>query len=586
PTGNQPSRGPPPSPGIEEEEDGDSDSEDSTSQHITEDQVDGLFVKHNPKIRNKSPSDLERKLKRKKALKKKGSKNGSLEAALAQIADPEGTGVMEGDGYDSSSAQERRDSGLGDFTSGVLAPELDSPGADASNSTTVGANSASHRVPVRRQSRIAINASHFTLKFGGGDGQREDLEVVSAVHNRPTTLREAIESVLESRNLDINNVNVFIEKSRTPLPINSDTVFLAGNTLEIKAKGVSSGPRLPLDTTWQCRLVTSRDTISDSARGPGLELVEYLVQPCEHPTGSDSRSTARAAHLCEDEAKRRIRADEIPTHVSDVVDADVIHGIIQSLNVDHLPYETLKLSNKVVLDETDVANRDKPDNHCPRSEGVFPGRRVSSCLSSKRSGEFSKGGSVKSFQRRAVNCLANPGSKRLQPGRAVKCPPGKMDRARVPGLPSVKSAPSVVEFLIDGMAIRFTAVDSHQVACNDPVFAFCERATAGNLSALRESFFNVGTSHGISNVRIELSVQDIGSLSLYCLNHSSGFVGNQLLVEGPRSRPPQPVFYPREENILVFKAGSLATALFTDLVEGKALTINREVSLKLAAALH
>ncbi|RUS79073.1 hypothetical protein EGW08_013159, partial [Elysia chlorotica] len=135
-----------------------------------------------------------------------------------------------------SSAQERRDSGLGDFTSGALAPELDSPGADASNSATSGGGPASHRVPVRRQSRIAINASHFTLKFSGGDGQREDLEVVAAVHNRPTTLREAIESVLESRNLDINNVNVFIEKSRTPLPINSDTVFLAGNTLEIKEK--------------------------------------------------------------------------------------------------------------------------------------------------------------------------------------------------------------------------------------------------------------------------------------------------------------------------------------------------------------
>ncbi|GFS12672.1 pleckstrin domain-containing family G member [Elysia marginata] len=220
----------------QEEEDGDSDSEDSSSQHITEDQVDGLFVKHNPKIRNKSPSDLERKLKRKKALKKKGSKNGSLEAALAQIADPEGTGLMDVEGYDSSSVQERRDSGLGDFTSGVLAPDLDSPGADPGSSATSGGSAANQRVPVRRQSRIAINSSHFTLKFGGGDGQREDLEVVAAVHNRPTTLREAIESVLESRNLDINNVNVFIEKSRTPLPINSDTVFLAGNTLEIKGE--------------------------------------------------------------------------------------------------------------------------------------------------------------------------------------------------------------------------------------------------------------------------------------------------------------------------------------------------------------
>ncbi|GFN96429.1 hypothetical protein PoB_002293500 [Plakobranchus ocellatus] len=225
---------PPYSPGIEEEEDGESDSEDSSSQYITEDQVDGLFVKHNPKIRNKSPSDLERKLKRKKALKKKishGSKSESLEAALAQIADPEGTGCMDAEDSEPNTSQERRDSSVGDSAPRSATIELENSSVDSGDA----ANGAGpQRLPVRRQSRVAVNSSHFTVKFGGGDGQREDLEVVAAVHN--TTLREAIESVLESRNLDINSVNIFIEKSRTPLPINSDTVFLVGNTLEIKEK--------------------------------------------------------------------------------------------------------------------------------------------------------------------------------------------------------------------------------------------------------------------------------------------------------------------------------------------------------------
>jgi len=41
---------------------------------------------------------------------------------------------------------------------------------------------------------------------------------------------------LERRSIDISSVNAFIEKSNTPLPMSSDTSFLAGNTLEIKGR--------------------------------------------------------------------------------------------------------------------------------------------------------------------------------------------------------------------------------------------------------------------------------------------------------------------------------------------------------------
>ncbi|XP_025083747.1 uncharacterized protein LOC112557874 isoform X3 [Pomacea canaliculata] len=80
------------------------ESDSAEDWHHDEDTVDGLslFVKKPSKDfkRNKSPSEVERKLKRKKAVKKKSfSKNDSfsapaLEAALAQIACPEGPDMM------------------------------------------------------------------------------------------------------------------------------------------------------------------------------------------------------------------------------------------------------------------------------------------------------------------------------------------------------------------------------------------------------------------------------------------------------------------------------------------------------------
>ncbi|XP_012944341.1 pleckstrin homology domain-containing family G member 5 [Aplysia californica] len=211
---------------------------------VIDDQTDGLFVKHNSKIRNKSPSDLERKLKRKKALKKKisNSKNQeALEAALAQIADPEGSETAQGHRMEVEGSAEartagdmsaRRDSGLGEAGTGVS-----EDAGDGDSPQTPGGGVG--RVPVRRQSRVALIDGHFTVKFGSADGQREDLEVVAA--NPGATLREALHPVLDRRRIDMGQINVFIEKSRTPLPLESPTVFLVGNTVEVKEKDDKDG---------------------------------------------------------------------------------------------------------------------------------------------------------------------------------------------------------------------------------------------------------------------------------------------------------------------------------------------------------
>uniref|UniRef100_A0A2C9L435 DH domain-containing protein n=1 Tax=Biomphalaria glabrata TaxID=6526 RepID=A0A2C9L435_BIOGL len=48
--------------------------------------------------------------------------------------------------------------------------------------------------------------------------------------------RETIAPLLERRNLDLYGVNVFLEKSKTPLPMDCDIFHLKGTTLEIKEK--------------------------------------------------------------------------------------------------------------------------------------------------------------------------------------------------------------------------------------------------------------------------------------------------------------------------------------------------------------
>ncbi|CAL1538093.1 unnamed protein product, partial [Lymnaea stagnalis] len=212
----------------------DSDSpETATQQSTAEDQVDSLFVKNNSKVRTRSPSsELERKLQRKRALKKKGAAfpkiDDGLDLALAQIADPEG------DDFDTLTRMEtdadyriqkdpfvRRDSGLGEYPNLQRRESQDSPPDNLNGG-------GGWRTPVRRQSKVTLNDNLFTLVFCMRDSLRE--EVVAAVEN--TTLRDAIEPVLLQKGLDVNSVHVFIANSRTPLPMSCDSLRLGGTTLE------------------------------------------------------------------------------------------------------------------------------------------------------------------------------------------------------------------------------------------------------------------------------------------------------------------------------------------------------------------
>ena len=48
--------------------------------------------------------------------------------------------------------------------------------------------------------------------------------------------RSAIQTSLERRGLNINNINIYVEASNTPLPLECESFLLGGNTLNIKGK--------------------------------------------------------------------------------------------------------------------------------------------------------------------------------------------------------------------------------------------------------------------------------------------------------------------------------------------------------------
>lgn len=51
--------------------------------------------------------------------------------------------------------------------------------------------------------------------------------------------RASIQPILERRGMDINRVNVFVEASNTPLPLDCECFLLGGNTLNIKGRQYS-----------------------------------------------------------------------------------------------------------------------------------------------------------------------------------------------------------------------------------------------------------------------------------------------------------------------------------------------------------
>ncbi|XP_060569640.1 uncharacterized protein LOC132728048 [Ruditapes philippinarum] len=88
--------------------------------------------------------------------------------------------------------------------------------------------------PQALQRKGAINHETFTMKIRSIDNEDEDIEIVAAEKN--VSLREAIQPILERRRISIGVINVFVEASNTPLPLNCETFLLGGTTMYIKGK--------------------------------------------------------------------------------------------------------------------------------------------------------------------------------------------------------------------------------------------------------------------------------------------------------------------------------------------------------------
>ncbi|XP_063409982.1 pleckstrin homology domain-containing family G member 5-like isoform X3 [Mytilus trossulus] len=83
----------------------------------------------------------------------------------------------------------------------------------------------------RRHTDTVISDECFTLRFLDRDN---DVEIMAAV--KGISLRSAIQTSLERRGLNVNNVNIYVEASKTPLPLECESFLLGGNTLNIKEK--------------------------------------------------------------------------------------------------------------------------------------------------------------------------------------------------------------------------------------------------------------------------------------------------------------------------------------------------------------
>lgn len=83
----------------------------------------------------------------------------------------------------------------------------------------------------RRHTDTVISDECFTLRFLD---RENDVEIMAAV--KGVSLRSAIQTSLERRGLNINNINIYVEASKTPLPLECESFLLGGNTLNIKEK--------------------------------------------------------------------------------------------------------------------------------------------------------------------------------------------------------------------------------------------------------------------------------------------------------------------------------------------------------------
>ncbi|ELU16534.1 hypothetical protein CAPTEDRAFT_185497 [Capitella teleta] len=117
----------------------------------------------------------------------------------------------------------------------------------------------------RRSTSISLGTEYFTLRFDVVD--KADIQVVAAV--KGVTLRNAISSACESRNINIDAIDIFLSSSNTALPKDGDCYHFGGSNLHIRSHDGASSPENQFDSP------DDRDPL------PPCEMQLMLIAECE-----------------------------------------------------------------------------------------------------------------------------------------------------------------------------------------------------------------------------------------------------------------------------------------------------------------
>ncbi|XP_070561765.1 pleckstrin homology domain-containing family G member 5-like isoform X2 [Ptychodera flava] len=112
------------------------------------------------------------------------------------------------------------------------ADEVDGMKSDSKEKSSKKISKLQRKKAYRRHHTDDQSREWFSLKFDIMG--KDDIEIVAAIKGR--TLREALEGIFTVRKIDLDSVNIFLDQSNTPLPLQFETYPLGGHSLIVKAK--------------------------------------------------------------------------------------------------------------------------------------------------------------------------------------------------------------------------------------------------------------------------------------------------------------------------------------------------------------
>ncbi|XP_002733447.2 pleckstrin homology domain-containing family G member 5-like [Saccoglossus kowalevskii] len=240
------------------------------------------------------------------------------------------------------------DSSKDDVTSSGVDDEMKSPSKDRRSRRSV---KLQRKKAYRRHHTDDQSREWFSLKFDISD--KDDVEIVSAIKGR--SLRDALECIFMCRKMSLDSVNIFLDQSNTPLPLQLDTYPLGGHSLTVKAKDPVKDAfrRSSFDnTSARTRLKSIKDKDKDKLKGSqrGLKnIISYIndsmspsVPTSPLPSGGESirRTPFRLGEMFMNKDKERMNT------LTEKLDFYSVHGIPDYPDTMNTPRKKNKTQNE------------------------------------------------------------------------------------------------------------------------------------------------------------------------------------------------------------------------------------------------